>query len=123
MTAVSKLLVCCGSKQEPPSEKGGTMTISELESMFEDLRKTNPRRAAEAAFALVYRYHEGGDAENARKFARECVSIFERLKAEGELKTLEDCTAHYRTLGGVVIPTIIHEDIARSHFDHWGVKL
>ena len=118
MTAVSKLLVCCGSKQEPPSEKGGTMTISELESMFEDLRKTNPRKAAEAAFALVYRYRE-----NAKEVARVCISIFERLKAEGELKTLEDCTAHYRTLGGVVIPTTIHEGIARDRFRLWGVKL
>ena len=94
------------------------MTIAELESMFEGLRKTSPREAAEVAFVLVSRYRE-----NAKEIARVCISIFDGLKARDELKTEGDCTTRFGTLGGVVIPKIIHEGIARDRFRLWGVKL
>ena len=99
------------------------MTIAELESVFTNLRRTNPRKAAEFAFVLTRRYHEGGDAENARKFARECVSIFDGLSAQGELRTMEDCATRFGALGGVVIPKLIHEGVVRDRFRLWGVKL
>jgi len=123
MTAVRRLLIGCSSTNEPPSKEGSTATSAELEGMFTSLRRTDPRKAGEVVFALTCRYHEGGDVESARESARECVSIFDGLNAQGKLKTMEDCAARFGTLGGVVIPPTIHEGIVKSRFYYWGVKL
>ena len=91
-------------------DKESVMTNLVLEKMLEDLKKTSPRRAAEVAYALAKLHQRAGDIERATHFGRESISLFDQC----EMKTLHDCAPRYLELRGVVLPSLIHQNVVRA---------
>jgi hypothetical protein len=81
-----------------------------LEQMLETLKGTDPRTGAEYAYALAVLNKRGGDTERAVRFGREAIALLNQCPTD----TLADCAARNVSLGGVVIPELIHENVVRS---------
>lgn len=103
--------------------RNNELSQKELEKLFEDLKGLNPRKAAEVAYALAFILKKGGDMGKAVGFGRECVRIFDLLEREGKLKTMEDCACRFSELGGVLIPELIHEEVARTRLRELGLDV
>jgi hypothetical protein len=68
------------------------------------------RAAAEYAYALAVRLREAGDAVTARRYARECLRLAERLPA----RSLDDVASPRIALAGVPMPERFHDGVVRS---------
>jgi len=86
------------------------MTNAELEKRLEELRETNPRKAAEVAYVLARLNLKAGNAERATHFGRESIRLFNQCKME----TMESCAARFETLAGVTLPDLIHQEVVKD---------
>ena len=87
-------------------------TIGLLERKLESLQTSDPRKAAEYAFALAALARDAGDADQAINYAKTSIKLFE----DTSTKTLEECAAINNEIGGIIIPSIIHEGVVRNRF-------
>src|SRR3989344_2737536 len=58
------------------------MNHAHLEKTFNDLRKVDPRDAAEHAYALAMLHKQAGDEKQAVQFGRESIALFDECKME-----------------------------------------
>lgn len=86
------------------------MTDEELQDLLRELRKTNHRKAAEVAYVLARLAFQRGDQEKALVYGRESIALFDKC----EMDTIEDCAARFVTLGGITLPSLIHQDVVRD---------
>lgn len=93
------------------------MINEELEQKLAELRGDKPREAAEYAYALAQIARGQGDNESARTFGKDAIALFDA----NPMDTLEQCAAINVTLGGIAIPSIIHQDVVRDRLQ--GVDL
>lgn len=81
-----------------------------LQQKFELLKNTDPRDAAEHAYALAMIHKRNGNTEEAVRFGRETITLFGQFPME----TLEQCAARNVTIENIAIPDIIHEEVVRD---------
>lgn len=85
-------------------------TEKELEAMYEGFLQTNPRKAAEVAYVLAKRALDAGQNERVKHYGREALRLFDKFP----MLTIEECAAHFTVLGGVALPSLIHQDVVKS---------
>jgi hypothetical protein len=68
------------------------------------------RVAAEYAYALAIRLRDAGKLEAARSYARQCVQLLEGLPCT----TIGDVASERASVGGVPLPELFHDGVARS---------
>ena len=86
-------------------------SLSEVRKQYEDERFfQDDRAAAEYAYALAVRLREIGLLSEARRFAKECLELAERLPAN----TLDDVVSTKTSVGGVPLPEHFHDGVIRS---------
>lgn len=82
-----------------------------LEQTFESLKEVDPRNAAEYAYALAAIYRRDGNNEEAIRFGREAIAIFDKCQME----TAEDCAPRNVVIEGIAMPSsFIHQDVVRD---------
>ncbi len=93
------------------NEKETTVNHQTLETTLEDLRKVDPRNAAEHAYALAVLYHNAGNNDKAVHFGRDAIALFDQCPME----TAEDCAPRNVIIEGVSMPSsFIHQDVVRD---------
>jgi hypothetical protein len=86
-------------------------SLSEVRKQYGDERFfQDDRAAAEYAYALAVRLREIGLLSEARRFAKECLELAERLPAN----TLDDVVSTKTSVGGVPLPDHFHDGVIRS---------
>lgn len=92
--------------KETPMKK-----YSVLAQTFESLKETDLRNAAEHAYALAVLYHNDGDNEEAIRFGRESIILFDQCPMD----TAEDCAPRNVVIEGIAMPSsFIHQDVVRN---------
>lgn len=87
------------------------MRYASLEQTLNSMRDVDPRNAAEYAYALAVLHKRSGDDEQAIRFGRESIALFDKCKME----TMEDCAARNVVIEGVAMPSsFIHQDVVRD---------
>lgn len=86
------------------------MTIASLEQTLNSLRDVDPRNAAEYAYVLAQLHKRDGNDEQAIRFGREAITLFDKCQME----TMEDCAARNVVIEGVAFPEFIHQDVVRD---------
>ena len=84
--------------------------ITDIENIFEDMRISDPRRAAELAYIVAMTAKANGDNDKAIKFGKMSVKIFDELNVQ----TMEECAARYTVVNGIALPDLIHSDVVRD---------
>lgn len=85
--------------------------ISEIRKQYDEERLyQDDRAAAEYAYVLAVRLREAGQAEEARRYARECLQLAESLPT----RTLDDVVSARQAIGGVPLPDHFHDGVIRS---------
>jgi hypothetical protein len=88
-----------------------TPTIAELRELYdEELFYEEERSAAEYAYALALRLREVGQTDEARKYARACLDLAERLPSA----SLDHVVSGRQSVGGVPLPDHFHDGVVRS---------
>lgn len=86
-------------------------SIAELRKQYDEERfYQDDRAAAEYAFALAVRLREAGDADEASRYARECLRLAESLPS----RTLDDVASTRLEIGGVPMPDRFHDGVVRA---------
>ncbi|MBI2050550.1 MAG: hypothetical protein HYT31_01975 [Parcubacteria group bacterium] len=86
------------------------MQSTSLEQALNALRATDPRNAAEHAYALAMLHKQAGNSEQAVRFGRDAIALFGACRME----TMEDCAARNTVIEGVALPDLIHQDVVRD---------
>lgn len=87
------------------------MRHTALEQTLASLKKTDPRNAAEHAYALAMLYRHDGNAEEAIRFGREAIALFDMCPME----TTGDCAPRNVIIEGVAMPSsFIHQNVVRD---------
>ncbi|MDD5110654.1 MAG: hypothetical protein PHI63_05600 [Patescibacteria group bacterium] len=86
------------------------MKYPEIERELEARRDSDPRDAAEYAYALARMHQEDGDPESATRFGRDAIALF----GQCDTSTMEACSARNVQIGRICIPDLIHEDVVRD---------
>lgn len=95
------------------SEKSLSDRISEAEAEYRLVSALeNDRQRAEIAYVLAMLFREAGDQEETRQYANKSIALFEKVN----VVSLQDARSRYDVFAGVVIPTLIHEDVVRQKF-------
>lgn len=89
---------------------GNVMQYAALEQTLNSLRDVDPRNAAEYAYVLAQLYKRAGDNEQAIRFGREAIALFDKCRME----SMEECAARNVVIEGVAIPDLIHQDVVRD---------
>lgn len=85
--------------------------ISDIAKQLEvELSFGENRIAAEYAYALAVRLREAGRLDEARGYARQCVQLLEGLPTD----TIGDVASERPSVGGVPLPELFHDGVARS---------
>lgn len=99
-------------------EGGQTMTttkttglnIPNIEDVYEKMKVSDPRKAAEIAYVIAMKAKAEGDNDKAAKFGRESVRIFDELNVQ----TMEECASYYTVVNGISLPDLIHSDVVKN---------
>lgn len=86
------------------------MKYALLETTFAILKESDPRNAAEHAYALAVLYQRQGNLDEAVRFGREAITLLGQCPTD----TLNECAARNTILEGVAIPDILHEAVIRD---------
>jgi len=86
------------------------MKFLALEQTLNSLRDVDPRNAAEHAYVLAMLYKRAGDNEQAVRFGRESIALFDMCQME----SMDDCAARNVVIEGVALPDLIHQDVVRA---------
>lgn len=92
------------------TEVGNVMQYVALEQTLNSLRDVDPRNAAEYAYVLAMLHKRAGDDEQAIRFGREAIVLFDKCRME----TMEECAARNVVVEGVELPDLIHQDVVRD---------
>ncbi|WP_330270425.1 hypothetical protein OG205_24525 [Lentzea sp. NBC_00516] len=90
------------------------VSLDELKTAFECEQKTNPRAAAETAYALAILYRNY-DVKGCRRFdlaklwANRAIAILAELPSG----SIEDVVSTRDAVGGVALPELLHAESAR----------
>jgi hypothetical protein len=79
----------------------------DLEMTFERIKETEPRRAAEIAYALGEMRKRSGDYELMKWYRWESVRLFLQVRVETE----DDAEALYCRINNVWMPSLMHEGV------------
>jgi hypothetical protein len=82
------------------------MKIKSLKEFIATTKETNPKLAAEGAYALAVILRR-----KANEAGKECLELLGKTKQE----TLEDCAPTLVTVAGVPIPDIFHADVVKKN--------
>lgn len=99
-----------GEFTENLTKGGNVMQYAALEQTLNSLREVDPRNAAEYAYVLAMLHKRGGDDEQAIRFGREAIALFDKCRME----TMEECAARNVVVEGVALPDLIHQDVVRN---------
>jgi len=99
-----------GELTENQTKGGDIMQYAHLEQTLSSLCEVDPRNAAEYAYVLAQLYKRAGDNEQAIRFGRESIALFDKCRME----TLEECAARNVVIEGVAFPDLIHQDVVRD---------
>lgn len=91
-------------------KEASSMQYADLEQTLNSLRDVDPRNAAEYAYVLATLHKRAGDHEQAIKFGREAIALFDKCRME----TMDDCAARNVVIEGVALPDLIHQDVVRD---------
>lgn len=91
------------------TEKIGTV-IENIEDVYEKMKVSDPRKAAEIAYVIAMKAKAKGDNEKAIRFGKESVRILDELNVQ----TMEECATFYVVLNGIGLPEFIHSDMIRD---------
>jgi hypothetical protein len=84
--------------------------IDELRKRYEEERfYQDDRAAAEYAYALAVRLREACQLDEARRYARECLTLAESLPSN----TIDDVASSRLSVGGVPMPERFHDGVVR----------
>lgn len=84
--------------------------IPNIENIYEEMKVSDPRKAAEIAYVIAMIAKAKGDGEKALKFGRESVKLLDELNVQ----TMEECATRYSVLNGIGLPEFIHSDMVRE---------
>ncbi|NUK14025.1 hypothetical protein [Streptomyces lunaelactis] len=87
-------------------------SVDELETSFQRELGTDRWAAAESAYALAARHRDSGDWEKSREWVKQCLRLLEGFPNED----LEDVATRRISVGGVQLPTYLHEGVVRERF-------
>ena len=87
-------------------------SVGELETSFQRELATDRWAAAETAFVLAVRNRDAGDWEQSRDWVAQCLRLLEGLPCETEAEVATTRVS----LGGVLLPTYLHEGVVRDRF-------
>ncbi|MFJ5734731.1 hypothetical protein [Streptomyces microflavus] len=87
-------------------------SVEELESAFQQELATDRWAAAETAYALASRNRDAGDWEKSREWVKQTLQLLEGFPDETE----EQVATQRTSVGGVDLPTYLHEGVVRSRF-------
>jgi len=87
-----------------------TMKYAVLEQTLNSLRDVDPRNAAEYAYVLAMLHKQAGDNEQAVRFGREAIALFDKCRME----TMVDCAANNVAIEGIALPDFIYQDVVRN---------
>lgn len=89
-------------------------SADELETGFQQELGTDRWAAAESAFALAIRHRDGGDWETSREWVKQCLHLLEGFPSDN----LEDVATSRISVGGIQLPTYLHEGVVRERFGY-----
>ena len=89
---------------------GNVMQYATLEQTLNSLREVDPRNAAEYAYVLAQLHKRAGDDEQAIRFGRETIALFDKCRME----SMEECATRNVVIEGVALPDLIHQDVVRD---------
>ena len=84
--------------------------ILDLEGYYKKVKKSNPRKAAELAYAIAMLAKKDGKNKKAAKYGKESILLFDSLNVQ----TIDECTSRYVTINGISLPDYIHSDVVRD---------
>src|SRR5215470_1230760 len=89
--------------------------IRQLEAAFDSELTTDPRAAAETAYALAFRYRNqdvGGERrfDLAKQWATRAIELLDGLPSE----TIDQVLSTRQSVGGVPIPELLHSGVVRE---------
>ncbi|MDT3398559.1 hypothetical protein RKE29_18215 [Streptomyces sp. B1866] len=87
-------------------------SVGELESSFQRELATDRWAAAETAYALAVLNRDGGDWPQSREWVKQCLRLLEGFPSE----TLEQVATTRLSVGGVPLPTYLHDGVVRDRF-------
>lgn len=87
-------------------------SAAELEAVFQQELATDRWAAAESAYALALVHREAGDWPASRQWAQQCLRLLEDYPSD----TLEDVATRRTNVGGVQLPTYLHDGVIRARF-------
>jgi hypothetical protein len=86
------------------------MRYPQLEEKLNVLGKTDPRNAAEHAYALAMLNKRVGDNDKAVKFGREALAHLNKCR----LESASDCATINVVIEGIALPEFIHQEVVRD---------
>ncbi|MEX0918408.1 MAG: hypothetical protein WDZ85_00335 [Candidatus Paceibacterota bacterium] len=86
------------------------MQYAALEQSLASLSEVDPRNAAEHAYVLAVIHKRAGNSEEAIRYGREAVALFDKCQME----TMEECSARNVVIEGIALPELIHQDVVRD---------
>lgn len=89
---------------------GNVMQHATLEQTLNSLREVDPRNAAEYAYVLAQFHKRAGDDEQAIRFGREAITLFDKCRMD----SMDECAARNVVIEGVALPDLIHQDVVRD---------
>jgi len=89
---------------------GNVMQYATLEQTLNSLREVDPRNAAEYAYVLAQLHKRAGDDEQAIRFGREAITLFDKCRMD----SMDECAARNVVIEGVALPDLIHQDVVRD---------
>jgi len=96
--------------EQQTGKEVSAMQYAALEQTLNSLRDVDPRNAAEYAYVLATLHKRAGDNEQAVRFGREAIALFDKCRME----TMEECAARNVVIKGVALPDLIHQDVVRD---------
>lgn len=100
-----------GEFTENQTKGGNIMQYAVLEQTLNSLREVDPRNAAEYAYVLAMLHKRAGEDEQAIRFGREAIALFDKCPME----TAEDCAPRNVVIEGIAMPSsFIHQDVVRD---------
>jgi hypothetical protein len=90
-------------------------SINQLEADFDQEVTSDPRAAAETAYALAFRYRNEdirGERrfDTAKEWATRAIDLLDSLPSD----TLDQVVSTRQTVGGVAIPELLHAGVVRE---------
>lgn len=94
------------------TERTRAASVSELETSFQRELATDRWAATETAYALAVSNRDAGDWQQSRAWVAQCLRLLEGFPT----KTEDQVATTRVSVGGVLLPTYLHEGVVRERF-------